>query len=134
MDKHITLIPTVLEYYDKNVEKYTDLIKRIRYIKFKRSDNESTHNIITLYDKHNIELINSRYEYAGEYRNLTKTWSWGWALIDIASKKNTNIIRKLWNYGAELNPDENFLLKKELITSSFIISNPIQLDIYIAFA
>jgi hypothetical protein len=46
-------------------------------------------------------------------------------------KKNTTILRKILNYGIELEPTNNFL-KTELITSRFRVTNKIQLDIYSA--
>ena len=48
-------------------------------------------------------------------------------------KNNTKIVRKLFNYGAELDPDVKYL-KTELITSRFRVSDQIQLDIHIGIA
>jgi hypothetical protein len=59
-------------------------------------------------------------------------WIWGWSLPQY-KKNTTTIVRKLWNYGAELDVNSHFL-KRELITSRFRISDPIQLEIHTAIA
>jgi len=62
-------------------------------------------------------------------------WFWGWAVS--AFRKNLTIIsRKILTYAFDLDPSVflNLQLKTELVTSRFIITNPIQLDIHVALA
>lgn len=128
---NISLVTTSLEYYDSNNEKYGSLFKNITYIKF-IVEEESQHNIIVYYDSDKKEVFRSRYEIIGLYNSNTNTWTWAWA-IPIFKKNNTNIVRKIWNYGAVLSPKEQYL-KTELITSRFRVADPIQLDIHVALA
>ena len=132
----VDLIRDALEFYDKNTEKYKNIIDKIIYVKFKESINEHEHNYIYVYDENKKELFSSRYEYIGLYEPNKDTsfniWTWGWAIPSL-SKKNTIIIRKLLMYGTELDPKQNFL-KSELITSRFKINNEIQLDIHLSIA
>jgi hypothetical protein len=155
----VDLVRDSLEYYDKNTEKYKNILNKITYVKFKESINDHEHNYIYLYDEDKKELFNSRYEYIGLYepsprgfgqtsepsprgfgqtsepsntQHYLSIWTWGWAVPNF-NKKNTTIIRKLLMYGTELDPLQNFL-KSELITSRFKINNLIQLDIHAAIA
>lgn len=126
------IVPVALEYYDSNKEKYQNIFRKIKYIKFQHIDSEIGHNKIIFYDKNKNELYSSRYELIGLYYSYTNIWMWSWA-SPIILKKHTNIIRKVWNYGAELDPKDSFL-KTELTTSRFVISNPIQLDIHLSIS
>ena len=59
-------------------------------------------------------------------------WNWAWS-IPILKKKNISIIKKILNYGMDLESDShNIFVKKELITSKFEISNPVQIDIHLS--
>lgn len=128
----IDLIKDSLEYYDKNTEKYKNILDKVYYVKFKESINDHEHNYIYLYDEDKKELFSSRYEYIGLYEPKNNIWTWGWAIPTFV-KKNTNIIRKILMYGTELEPHQHFL-KSELITSRFRINNNIQLDIHASIA
>jgi len=132
----VDLIRDSLEYYDKNLEKYKNVLDKITYVKFKESINDYEHNYIYLYDEDKKEMFNSKYEFIGLYEPNKETdiniWTWGWAVSSF-SKKNTNIIRKLLMYGTELDPLQQFL-KAELITSRFKINHKIQLDIHTSIA
>jgi len=126
----VILVKEALEYFDSNQNKQDDLIKRLKYIEFIDSEKDFEHNQIILYDDEFNKLIKSKYEYIGSYDSNTMIWSWAWA-IPTMKKKNTTILRKILNYGVELEPTNNFL-KTELITSRFRVTNKIQLDIYSA--
>lgn len=128
----INLIPDSLEYYDTNTEKYADVFKRVRYVKFIDVMKDMDHNVIHMYDVNKKELLHSRYEIIGVYNNKSKTWTWAWS-IPRFRKNTTHIARKIINYGMDLDPESRFL-KTELITSRFRITNPIQLDIHVAIA
>ena len=128
----INLISDSLEYYDANSEKYQDILKRIKYVKFVDVMNDMQHNVIYMYDNNKNLLIKSRYEIIGVYNNKSRTWTWAWS-IPRFRKNTTYIARKIVNYGMDLDPESRFL-KTELITSRFRITNPIQLDIHAAIA
>jgi len=129
---NIGIVTDSLEYFDVNTEKYNDSLRKLRYIKFINATSDLDHNIIIMYDEDKNEILKSRYEIVGIYSSDTKTWAWGWAVPNF-KKNSTNIVRKIMNYGAELDPSNKFL-KTELITSRFRISDPIQLDIHVAIA
>lgn len=126
----VILVKEALEYFDSNQYKYIENVKRLKYIEFIDSEKDFEHNQIILYDDKFNKLEKAKYEYIGTYDSLTMIWSWAWA-IPTLKKKNTTILRKILNYGIELEPTNNFL-KTELITSRFRVTNKIQLDIYSA--
>jgi hypothetical protein len=128
-----SVIQLALEYYDKLYDKFepifekiVDHIRAIRWLDLER-------NTITYYDKNKNIVLQSKYEILGVYNNTQKIWFWAWA--DPSMKKNEIYIsRKLLNYGFDIDTDQTYLLKSELITSRFIISNKIQVEIHIALA
>lgn len=126
----VILVKEALEYFDSNQYNQDSIIKRLKYIKFVDSEKDFEHNQIVLYDDEFNKLDKAKYEYIGSYDSTTMIWSWAWAIPSM-KKKNTTIIRKILNYGVELEPTNNFL-KTELITSRFRVTNKIQLDIYSA--
>lgn len=126
----VILVKEALEYFDSNQYKQEELVRILRYIEFIDSEKDFEHNQIVLYDDNFNKLDKSKYEYIGTYDSTTMIWSWAWA-IPTMKKKNTTILRKILNYGIELEPTNNFL-KTELITSRFRVTNKIQLDIYSA--
>lgn len=128
----ILLVTTALEYYDTNNEKYKDKLKSAHYVKFIKATSDMEHNSVVFYNKDKKEYYRSKYEIIGLYDSSTNTWAWSWA-IPRFQKNNTNIARKIWNYGAVLDPDVGYL-KTELITSRFRVADPIQLDIHVGIA
>lgn len=128
----ISLVTNALEYYDNNNEIYKDVFNNVYYIKYIEGLNDLDHNQILFYDKHKNELFRSKYEIIGLYNFKSNAWIWAWSIPQF-KKNNTNIIRKLWNYGAVLDQTANYL-KTELITSRFRVSNKIQLDIHVSLA
>ena len=128
----ISLVKNALEYYDQNEDFHKEVLKNAQYIKFVKANTDMDHNVIVFYDINKKEFYRSRYEIIGLYTSENNIWAWSWA-IPMFQKNNTNIARKIWNYGAVLDPNVGFL-KTELITSRFKISNKIQLDIHVAIA
>jgi hypothetical protein len=126
----IIMLKEALEYFDTNQYKLEELNNKLKYIEFIDSEKDFEHNEIILYDNDFSKLKKTKYEYIGTFDSSTLIWSWAWA-IPTMKKKNTTIIRKILNYGVELEPTNNFL-KTELITSRFRVTNKIQLDIYSA--
>ncbi len=128
----ITLVRDSLVYYDNNYEIYKKKLKNINYLKIVKSNNDHQQDEIHFFDQDKKFLFKSRYEFIGIHEPQLQLWSWGWS-IPYLNKKSTNIIRKILNYGVELEPTAHFL-KSELITSRFRINHPIQLDIHSAIA
>lgn len=128
----ITLIKTALEYYDKNQQKYADLLKNVKFIKFIKAEKNIDHSVVVFFDSDKKEIYRSRYEIIGVHNVYSNIWTWAWAIFSL-KKNNTNIMRKIWNYGAVLDPSDKYL-KLELITSRFRIDDPIQIDIHIAMS
>lgn len=124
----ITLVRDSLEYYDKYYELYKKKFDMISYLKIIKNNNDFIQDEIYLYDTDKKLLFKSRYEFIGLYESEVNLWAWAWS-IPYFKKKTTNIIRKILNYGTELEPT-NYFLKSELITSRFKINHPIQLDIH----
>lgn len=128
---HETLIATALEYYDSYNEKYRGLFKKVKNTKIELTPYDMERNKIKLLDKDNEELLTSKYEVVGVYSNEYKMWSWAWSVPKF-KKNNTYISRKILYYGLDLDPESS--LKSELITSRFLISNPIQIELHLAIA
>lgn len=127
------IIAKSLEYYDKNNEKYSKIIKNIKYCK---KDETSVPGTIkfNFYDKNKNLLFSSRIELIGVYHRLINTWIWGWSNFDF-KKEYINTIRKIFTYGSNIDytiNDETAytskMLKKNLITSRFKIIDYIQVE------
>lgn len=127
-----TLVSDSLEYYDANNEKYESFFKRVKNVKFEAAKSDLDYYEIIFFDEHGIALGKSRYENIGVYSQKGRVWTWAWSISAFA-KKTTAIIRKVLNYGFDIDSDKIFL-KNELITSRFKISDKTQLDIHIAIA
>jgi len=128
----MTLIKNSFEYYDKNNEKIGNKFDKVNYISFEINQKDLEHDIIIFYDVNLKELFRSRIEKIGIFDKISKIWTWAWAVSSF-KKNETNIVRKILQYGTELDPSTIFL-KTELITSRFRISNKIQLDMHCAIA
>jgi len=134
MNKTRDLIINSLEYYDKNYEKYSDIISKIKYYSYLYSDSDLDHNKIIFYDKNKEEIFRSRFEIIGIYNNYSNTWAWAWS-ISFLNKNTVYTSRKILNYGLDIVPSiENQFLKTELITSRFRVSHPTQLDLHVSIA
>jgi hypothetical protein len=128
----ITLIKNSFEYYDKNCEKNVNKFDKVHYISYQLNINDLEHDVIIFYDTNFKELFKSRIEKIGIFDKISHIWIWAWAVSSF-KKNETNIARKILQYGTELDPSTSFL-KTELITSRFRISNKIQLDMHCAIA
>ncbi len=128
----ITLIKNSFEYYDKNNEKNRNKFDKVNYISFEINKRDLEHDVIIFYDSKLKELFRSRTEKIGVYDKISNIWTWAWAISSF-KRNETNIIRKLLTYGAELDTSSRSL-KTELVTSRFRVSNKIQLDMHCAIA
>lgn len=127
-----TLVSDALEYFDTNHEKYGLYFKNVKSIKFEEAMSDTDYYKIIFYDKNQNMMGKSRYENIGIYSQKGRVWTWAWSISTFA-KNTINIIRKVLNYGIDIDNSKKFL-KNELITSRFEISNKIQIDIHIAIA
>ena len=129
---NIDLVKDALEYYDNNTEKYSNFLKKVKQIKFYLSSGDIDPDYIYFFDKDEKLIHKSTYQVIGtRFMNI---WTWAWS-IPTFHKKNLNTIIQILKYGIELdtikNP-ENMIVKTELITSKFEISDPIQIDMHLA--
>lgn len=129
---NISLVRNALSYYDANKEKYKKIFLNDEYFKIIKNKLDNEHNTIILYDENKKEIYKSRYEIIGIYDFPNSLWTWGWSIVDLR-KNTTTIIRKVLQYGLELDPEDNFI-KIELINSRFRVSTRTQLDIHLAIA
>jgi len=133
LDKVKELIKIALSYYDKNNEQYANMYDKFKYFSIDESKNDTEHSIITFYDKDDNIILKTKYEILGLYDNSSRLWVWGWA-IPTLRKNEVYLSRKILNYGLDLSSSGDEFLKSELITSRFIISDPIQLNIHASIA
>ncbi|ARF09272.1 hypothetical protein Catovirus_2_221 [Catovirus CTV1] len=126
------LVSDALEYYDINHEKYEPFFRNVKSIKFEEATSDIDYYKIIFIDKNDNVIGKSRYENIGIYSQKGKIWTWAWSISTFA-KNTINIIRKVLNYGIDIDNSKRFL-KNELITSRFKISDKTQIDIHIAIA
>lgn len=132
MNKTNNIISDSLEFYDNNKENNENIFDKIRYLKINKTKSDLEKSTVEFYDK-DLKLIKKyAYEILGVFNSTTKAWAWGWSLNN-TKKNEINIIRKLLNYGIDLDLEHKFL-KTELVTSRFRITNKIQLDMHAAIA
>jgi hypothetical protein len=129
------LISNALNYYDTNNDKYAKFFAKVKYFSIDTSKDDLTMSKITFYDKDTIPLVTSTFGAIGVLDHATRTWMWAWAITAEIPKNDVKLIKKLMQYGMDLDPTiENELMKTELITSRFRVVNLIQLDIHISIA
>ncbi len=127
-----TLIDKALNYYDKH---------NIEYDKYIKSDNiilERDNNIIRFPDvEENKEF---KYEFLGIFDNTTNIWMWAW-LVPEFMYNETNIVRKLMNYGLKISPtptnrlnNEKLYLKTQMVNGRFLLYDEFQLDLHLAIS
>lgn len=132
MNNNIDIVKDALEYYDANEMIYSNKFNDVKYLKFENSENDIEHNKIIMFDKDKKQLYKLKYEIIGSLISDTNIWMWGWSMPSF-TKNMTTTIRKIINYGMELDTSQVFL-KTELITSRFRITDPIQIEVHTAIA
>lgn len=125
-----TLIDKALNYYDE---------QNIKYDKYINSDN------ITLNRDKNIINFNDlnkefKYECLGLFDNNTNIWIWSWLVPEFMFSE-TNIVRKLLNYGLKISPtpinklnNEQLYLKTQMVNGRFLLYDDFQLDLHLAIS
>lgn len=132
------IIKEALDYYDKQNEKYENIKKKIKYIKILDPKLIGLAGLnLAFYDKDKNELFRSRVEVLSKYINKIKTWIWGWGIAEY-DKSYSSIIRKVFLYGTDIwiksGDIDSIILKNELVTSRFKITDDVQIDIFCAIA
>lgn len=132
MSSEINIVKNALEYYDSFLRTSKKKFKNVEYIRIIQQKGDMERNIIKMFDKDDNEIITSKFEYIGVFVDKHKSWVWAWAFPTLR-KNETYIAKKILNYGLNLSENNN-LLKSELITSRFVITSPIQLELHVALA
>ncbi len=125
-----TLIDKSFNFYDYQNNKYKEYL------------NED--DITVTRDKNIIKFNNLdkefKYELLGMFDNTTNIWMWGWMIPDFLYNE-TNLVRKLLNYGLKISPsiitpisDEKLYLKTQMVNSRFLLNGQFQLDLHLAIA
>jgi hypothetical protein len=128
----ISLIDKALNYYDQH---------NIEYEKYIKTDNiqlEREKNIIKFPD---INTSNEfKYEFLGIFDNTTNIWMWAWLVPEFMFNE-TNIVRKLLNYGLKISPtstiklnNEKLYLKTQMVNGRFLLYDNFQLDLHLAIS
>ncbi len=129
-----TLINNALIYYDK---------QNIEYDNYINSDNitvERETNKIVFNDINELNSKELNYEFLGIFDNTTNIWIWAWLVPEFMFNE-TNISRKLLNYGLKISPtpinkldNEQLYLKTQMVNSRFLLYDDFQLDLHLAIS
>ncbi len=127
-----SLIDKALNYYDTHNIKYN------KYIKTENINLDRNNNIIKFVDiDDNVEF---KYEFLGIFDNSTNIWMWAW-LVPEFMYNETNIVRKLLNYGLKISPtissrldNEKLYLKTQMVNGRFLLYDNFQLDLHLAIS
>ena len=125
-----TLINDALNYYDKHNIEYSDYIKSEKII-VERDTNK------IIFQEFEKEF---KYEFLGIFDNTTNIWIWAWLVPEFMFNE-TNISRKLLNYGLKISPtpinkldNEQLYLKTQMVNSRFLLYDNFQLDLHLAIS
>jgi hypothetical protein len=125
-----TLINDALNYYDKHNIEYSDYIKSEKII----VERETNKIIFQEFEKE------FKYEFLGIFDNTTNIWIWAWLVPEFMFNE-TNISRKLLNYGLKISPtpinkldNEQLYLKTQMVNSRFLLYDNFQLDLHLAIS
>ncbi len=128
MDDLNILIDKSLNFYDNQNKKYKEYLND-EDITVTRDKN------LIKFNKLNKEF---KYELLGMFDNTTNIWMWGWMIPDFLYNE-TNLVRKLLNYGLKISPsvitpvsDEKLYLKTQMVNSRFLLNDEFQLDLHLA--
>jgi hypothetical protein len=125
-----TLINDALNYYDKHNIEYSDYIMSEKII----VERETNKIIFQEFEKE------FKYEFLGIFDNTTNIWIWAWLVPEFMFNE-TNISRKLLNYGLKISPtpinkldNEQLYLKTQMVNSRFLLYDNFQLDLHLAIS
>ncbi len=122
-------LKNILEQYDLNLLKINEKYNytEIDNIIIIENENIDKHNNLKIIYKDKTEKY-IEYEILGIYDKKTDIFTWSWAIPEI-NKKNTIIIRKLWNYISTVDINEitnieevkHYLLHSQISVSEYYI-------------
>ena len=131
------LIDKALNYYDKHNIEYS------KYINSRNITLDRDKNIIKFNDyTQSVDNMQSvfKYEVLGIFDNTTTVWMWAW-LVPEFMYNETNIVRKLMNYGLKISPtpttrlnNEKLYLKTQMVNGRFLLYDEFQLDLHLAIS
>ncbi len=126
-----TIINNALIYYDKQNIEYDNYIK---------SDNITVERETNKIIFNEINSKEFKYEFLGIFDNTTNIWIWAWLVPEFMFNE-TNISRKLLNYGLKISPtpinkldNEQLYLKTQMVNSRFLLYDDFQLDLHLAIS
>lgn len=127
-----TLIIDSLNYYDKQESKFSDFKTKYKYVSFVPSNNDIEKDYVYFFDEEKELKIKYQYEYLGMLHIPTSLWVWGWSNPTAGIIRNYNLLK----YGFDIIIDKNDLnkdvldLKSQLITSRYLLTNKLQIEIH----
>jgi len=127
------ILKTALEYYDTNHEKYKHMFENVNYVKFDNDPSDMGNSKLVMLDDDKNEIRTVKYELIGTYDHTYRVWIWAWSIPSLG-KNLSYKSRRILSYGMDLEYKRYPFLKFELITSRFVVTDPIQLDMYTAVA
>ena len=134
------IIHNSLKYYDENNLKYAKYMKKVKYIQYINAETSTVESIICVfYDKDKKELFSSKIEMVGKYYKNYNMWVWAWS-IPLLDKTVTYTIKNIFLYITDIYTQKgiananNIVIKQHFLTSRFLISDIIQIDIYCAIS
>jgi hypothetical protein len=130
-------IKVLLEQYDESNLKHKKILDKVNNYRFEFievSENDKRDKI-QFFDKNKNKIVEYEYEVIGSLNIKSKIFRWSWAISSLP-KKNTKIMREIWNYCTSVNNDEIInidKIKQEFIESRLYISHSYILDIHLAY-
>ena len=128
MDNSV-IIKESLEKYDMYKNKIS-LLKKYNVV-IDQSGDDNIRDKINFYDKNNELVFSSEFEVIGCHIIKPNVWVWSWS-HPYFKKKHISFIKKLLNYGFELDTFDEAELKARLITSRYFIIDHVQIDVILA--
>jgi hypothetical protein len=134
------IIQDSLKYYDENNLKYEKYMKKVKYVQYVNSGGDNIESIICIfYDKDKNKLFSSKVEIIGKHYKKFNMWVWAWS-IPFLDKSVINTIKNIFLYITDsynkkgIANANNLIIKQHFMTSRFLISDIIQIDIYCAIS
>ena len=132
--RQVDFIRDALEFYDLNQVNVINFLNKAYYIRYEENNDEKIETVkILFFDKNKHKIFESCIEYLGIYIPNTKTFKWSWS-VPAYNKKYTVLSRNLLNYAFNLEVQDEYSLKSELLNSRIEVLTSFQMDIHIATA
>jgi len=131
----MSILSVAIEYYDRNNELYENIKNKIAYIEGETNPGDIGTTSLIFYDIDKKILFRSKYGVIGIVYNIHRMWVWGWAHPNLTYEMVATI-KNVLIHGISLtnNTAEYNIIKSELITSRFGISDDTQIEIHCAIA